>query len=130
METPLERAKELAEQIYELTKALVLTGEKEQEEAEVEAYTILLDEREPLIEELTDLRQQMDESEVSSPEFEEIKQTIAKITELDKMHLRFMQHKHKGAQASYKEIKIGQRIHAGYNPLPGNEVSSKFDVKQ
>lgn len=126
---PLKQAAEIAAQILEKTKALVLTGAKEQEETEVEAYVALLEEREPLIDELTDLRQQIDENELSSAEFEKIKKIIAQIADLDKKHVAIIEHLHKGAQASYKEVKQGQRIHAGYNPLPGNEVSSRVDIK-
>ena len=125
----LIQAKELADQILEMTLALVLTGAKENEEAEAEAYFALVEDREPLIEELTDLRLQIGEREAASEEFEEIKKVINQITALDKSHLNTMEHLHKNVRTSYKEIKQGQRIHAGYNPLPGNEVSSKFDVR-
>jgi len=125
----LKLASELAEQILEMTKALVLSGEKENEEEETEAYINLLDEREVLIDELTDLRQQIDDEEAASSEFDKIKKTISEITELDKKHIRYMEKIRKGVQSSYREIKQGQRIHKGYNPLPGNEVSSTINVK-
>lgn len=124
----IKQAKELADQILEQTQALVLTGAKELEEQESEAYAMLMDEREPLIDELTDLRYQISETEAASTEFEEIKKVIAQITDLDKKHIKVIEHMRKNAQASYKEVKQGQRIHAGYNPLPGNEISRKFNV--
>jgi hypothetical protein len=83
-----------------------------------------------LVDELSDLRQQIDDDEASSPEFFEIKKIISKITLLDKKHVEFMEKMRKDVQNSYKEIKQGQRIHKGYNPLPGDEVASKFDIKQ
>jgi len=125
----LQQARELSGQILEMTASLVLTGAKEFEEAEVEAYLLLLDEREPLVDELTDLKNQLGSSELSSAEFEEIKKIISEITEIDKKHIKIMEHMRNGVQESYKEVKQGQRIHAGYNPLPGNEVSSTINVK-
>jgi chromosome condensin MukBEF ATPase and DNA-binding subunit MukB len=126
----LSRAKEVAEQILAMTRRLVLTGEKEHEASETESYIDLLENREPLIEELTDLKQTMDKSDVASPQFAEIQQIIAQITEHEKTHTRIMQQMHTAAKASYRDIKQGQRIHTGYNPLPGSELSSRFDIKQ
>jgi len=125
----LKQAKEAAEQLLEITKALVLTGVKDSEEADVEAYHAMLEEREPLVDELTDLRDQMDDDVLSSPEFAEIKQIISEIAKENERHNNIIKLMQKNAQASYKEIKQGQRIHAGYNPLPGDEVSSKLDIK-
>jgi hypothetical protein len=130
MSDTLKLAKEIADSILEMTKALVLTGEEDREEQEVDDYIALLDNREPLVEQLAELQPAIDSEMKNSAEFAEIKKTIAQITALDEVHLEFMRHKHKQVQGSYKEIKLGQRIHAGYNPLPGNEVSSKFDIKQ
>jgi len=124
----LTQAKEVADAILEMMEGFTLTGDKEKEDAEAEAYIALIDEREPLVEELTDLRQQISDEEFATLEFEEIKKVIEKITALDKKYMEGIRHHHKNAQASYREIKQGQRIFAGYNPLPGDEVSSKFNV--
>jgi len=86
--------------------------------------------REPLIEELTDLRLQLDETEMASAEFAAIKAVITKIRDLDKKHMEVMTQLHNGAKASYKDVKQGQRMTAGYNPLAGNESPSRFDIKQ
>ena len=126
----LQHAKELADDILRLTNALVITGEKEQELAEIEDYITLMDEREPLIEQLTELQPSIEAAMAKSPLFEAIKQTIAEIAKLDKVHLQLMEQKHSEIKVSYKEIKQGQRIHAGYSPLPGTEGYSKFDVTQ
>ncbi|MCL1885144.1 MAG: hypothetical protein FWF81_15475 [Defluviitaleaceae bacterium] len=125
----ITQAKELVFQILEMTQSLVLTGEKEHEESEVAAYISLVDEREPMVDELADLRLQLDNADMTTPEFEEIKKAISKIAEVDKEHVAFMGKLHKGVQSSYKEIKQGQRLYAGYNPLPGDEVASKIDLK-
>jgi anion-transporting ArsA/GET3 family ATPase len=124
----LTQAKEVVDAILEMMENFTLTGDKENEEAESEAYIALIDEREPLVEELTDLRQQITDEEVATPEFEEIKRVIEKITTLDKRYADGIKHHHKNAQTSYREIRQGRRIFAGYNPLPGDEVSSKFNV--
>jgi len=129
MET-IQQAKEIAEQILEMTKALVLTGEKEQEEAEAEAYSVLMDEREPLVYELTDLREKIDSEEAASQEFAEIVKIISEITNLDKKNAALAEHMLESVQLSYKEVKQGQRINAVYNPIQGNEVSSTINIKQ
>jgi hypothetical protein len=126
----LRQAKELSEKILSLTQALILTGEKENADAETDAYVALLDEREPLINELTDLRLQLDETEITSDEFAAIKSVITQITDLDKMHLAVMERLRESAQKSYRGVKRGQRIHAGYNPLSGDEAPSRIDLKQ
>ncbi|MDR0272921.1 MAG: hypothetical protein LBI27_06355 [Clostridiales bacterium] len=125
----LKQAKELADRILEITKAHKVVSDKEVDESEVEAYVEMLEERGPLIDELTDLRQKLDDDAVSSAEFYEIEKIISEIAEINKTHIIVMKHMHKNAQNSYKEIKQGQRIHAGYNPLPGDEVSSQIDVR-
>jgi len=125
----LTLARELADEILEMTIAVGITGEKEHEDAELEAYYNHLEEREPLIEELVDLKIQIDDKEAETPEFEAIKKVIEKITELDKKHLAFVQKIHKTVQASYKEVKLGQRINAGYSShTTSHEVASQFDI--
>lgn len=126
----LIRAKELAEQILEITKSLVLTGIKENAETELEEYINVYDEREPLIEELTDLRQKLDENESQLPQFAEIVKILSQVTAMDKRNEATMAEMCKGAQASYKEVKQGQRLNAGYNPISGDVISGGFDTKQ
>jgi len=126
---PLKQAQEVADKILKMTRSIALTGKKEEAEQEAEAFSVLMDERESMIDELTDLRLQIDPSEADSAEFKAILKTINQITELDKAHMVIMESFREEAQASYKEIKQGQRIHAGYNPLPGDEASSKINIK-
>ncbi|MCL1843646.1 MAG: hypothetical protein FWF79_07525 [Defluviitaleaceae bacterium] len=126
----LKEAKELADEILRLTKSIIITGAPGNEEQETEDFVFLMDEREPLIEQLSDLRNTIDENAINSKEYAEIAEVIAQVTVLDKKHIAIMQELHKGTQKSYKAVKLGQRITAGYNPLPGNEVSGKFDVMQ
>ncbi|MCL1878188.1 MAG: hypothetical protein FWF80_04975 [Defluviitaleaceae bacterium] len=128
--TALSQAQEIADQILARAKKLVFTGDKEQEETELDAYMEFLDEHASLIDELTDLKLQLDEDERSSAEFKKIIETIEEITAIYKKHVRLIEHLHKNAKASYKEVKQGQRLNAGYNPLSTDEVSSKFDFKQ
>jgi hypothetical protein len=126
----IRQAKEAAEEILEMTKALVLTGAKEREEEEVEAYALLMDEREPLINELADLREQIDGEERETPEFAEVVQIILEITALDKKNAELMERVRESIQLSYKGVKQGQRISAGYNPLQGDEASITINIKQ
>jgi hypothetical protein len=126
----INQAREIAEEILEMTKSFVITGDKSQQEEDVEVFLALLEDREPLIDELSDIRQQLDDDELASPEFAEVVKILNQVTELNKKHMEEMENMRQSVQGSYKEIKQGQRIHAGYNPLPGNEVSSKFDIKK
>jgi hypothetical protein len=89
-----------------------------------------MSEREPLIDELSDLRQQLDGDELASTEFSQITKIITEITTLDKRNLESMERIRKSVQASFKEVKQGQKIHAGYNPIQGDEVSSTINIKQ
>jgi len=126
----LEQAKNIADQILEMTKALVFSGEKEQEEDDVEAYAYLLEDREPLVHRLTALREEISKERAASEDFAAIRKVLDEIADLDKKHIAFMENLRNDAKESFKDVKQGQRIHMGYNPLPGNEVSSVFDVKQ
>lgn len=108
----------------------MLTGDKEKEEAEAEAYSVLMDEREPLVDELSDLNEQIDSEERKTAEFAEFAEIISKITALDKRNMAIMEKMCAAVQSSYKEVKQGQRINAGYNPLPGDGVSSIINIKQ
>ncbi|MCL2456955.1 MAG: hypothetical protein FWD19_05345 [Defluviitaleaceae bacterium] len=129
MET-LTQAKDLAAQLLEMTKSLILTGEKENEEMEIEAYSLLMVEREPLVDELSDLRQQLDADELASQEFSQIKKIIYEIAALDKKNFEILERIGKSVKSSFKEIKLGQKIHAGYSALQGEEVSSTINIKQ
>jgi len=129
MSEELQYAKETVEQILEMTKALVLTGEKDAEEQELDDYINLLDEREPLVELLEEIKLVMNKSMLKSPEFSEIKKTLDEIRRIDEMHLNIFKQKHAEAREAYKDIKQGQRIHVGYNQLPGNEAASRIDIK-
>jgi len=127
----IKQAQEIAEKILEMTKELQLTGEKENEEVEVLAYTFLMDERELLVDELTDLRQQIDETETASPEFAKVNEIISEIMALDKKNTEIIGKMREAVQMSYKEIKQGQRIQAGYNAYSNDEASSStINIKQ
>ena len=126
----LKEATELTSSILKMTQALVITGQKAQEEAEVEAYATLMEAREPLINKLVELKKGIDTVMMSSPEFVAIKQTIEKISELDKVHLSSIKSMIEVVQASHKDVKTGQRIHNAYVGLPSDSTSHRFDITQ
>ena len=125
----LKEASELTQAILKMTEELILTGVKEQEEAEVEAYAKLMEEREPLINKLTELKKGVDAVMASSPEFAAIRQTIEKISEADKSNLSRIESMYEGVQGSHKDIKVKQRIHNAYSGAP-SDSSSRFDAIQ
>ena len=125
----LKEASDITHAILRMTEALIITGVKEQQDDEIEAYAKLMEEREPLINKLTELKKGVDAVMASSPEFVAIKQTIAKISELDKSHLSYIEKMHSVAQVTRKDIKVGQRIHNAYVGIP-SDTSSTFDATQ
>ena len=126
----LKEAAELTDSILNMTQALVITGQKEQEETEVESYAKLMETREPLINKLTELKKGIDAVMMSSPEFAAIKQTIEKISEIDKVHLSSIKNMVEIVQASHKDVKTGQRIHNAYVGAPSDNGYHRFDTKQ
>lgn len=116
--------------MLEMTQELKLVGTEDREAEEVEAYAKLMEDREPLVEKLMELKKEIDAVKASSPEFEAIKKTIADITALDKEHLEFMAYKRNSVEASHKKVKQGQKIHTGYTDLPLDSGSRMFDTKQ
>lgn len=124
----IAHARELADEILAITKGAGISGDKQNEQAELEAYYALLEDREPLVDELLELKLQIDEEEAATPEFGEVKKVIEQITEMDKKHLAFIKKIHKTVQASYKEVKLGQRLTAGYNAISSYETASQFDI--
>jgi hypothetical protein len=126
----LKAAHEITSAIYKMTGAIVLTGNKAEEEAEIEAYANLMEKREPLVNKLIELKKGIDSAMESSPEFAVIKQTITDITDLDKAHLATVENMYKTVQTSHKEVKAGQRIHNAYVDLQPESTSRRFDTKQ
>jgi SepF-like predicted cell division protein (DUF552 family) len=129
MET-LQKAQELADKIFRITSALVLTGADEQEESDIAAYAKMVEDREPLIAELTELKQSIDEEMAASEEFAAVAQTISDITKLDEKHTDFMENMREAVQAALRKVKHGQKIHEGYQALPPETTSRRFDIKQ
>jgi len=132
METhPLKRAKEIVDEIYSVTKKVVLTGERENEEAETQYYANLMELREPLVEELSKLRSKIDQKMAASAEFSRIRKTLEDIRTMDMSHLKYIEHIRSNVQGSYKDVKQGQKLHAGYQAYSNDESGSRmFDKKQ
>jgi hypothetical protein len=128
------QARRIVDEIYAMTRELVLSGEPELEEQEMDAYVKLVETREPLVAKLTELKNALDAEAVAalddSEEFAAINQTIQDIGALDERHTRFMEHLSKDARKAYKQVKHGQRIHAGYTRSHMDAGSGRFDIKQ
>jgi len=125
----LQQAQSLADKILALTKALVLTGEEEQEEADIEAYAKMVEAREPLIKEMMALRPQIDDAAQETEEFAVIVKTIDDIAALDDEHHEFMENVREAVQGALRKVKHGQKVHAGYQALPPDSTSHRFDIK-
>ena len=127
---PLKKAKEIVDEIYKVTKKLVLTGERSNEESETEYYANLMDLREPLVEELVKLKSKFDSKMIASAEFSEIRKTLEDIRALDMGHLRYIEHIRSNVQGSYRDVKQGQKIHSGYQSISDESGPRMFDKKQ
>jgi uncharacterized protein YfbU (UPF0304 family) len=117
----LQAAQETLNEILQLTLNLHFTGQKEQEEAEVDAYVAHIEAREPLVKKLTELKPQID---TQSPEFPLLQQMITDIASLDKKHSESMAHLRDAVSSSLKEVKSGQKLNTAYHIFDGNEVGS------
>ena len=127
---PLKKAKEVVDEIYKMTQALVLTGSRDSEEAETEAYANLMELREPMVHELVQLKSKIDLEMKATAEFAEIRRTLEDIRTLDTDHLRHIEEIQTNVQDSYKDVKHGQRVHAGYQSIDDDSASRMFDKKQ
>jgi len=125
----LQQAQGLADKILALTKALVLTGAEEQEESDIEAYAKMVEEREPLIKELMELRPKIDDAAKETVEFAAIVDTIDAITALDDEHHEFMENVREAVQGALRKVKHGQKVHEGYHAQPPDTTSHRFDTK-
>jgi dihydroorotase-like cyclic amidohydrolase len=112
---------ELVNTIFNMTSRLVLTGEPELMEKEVDAYHNLMEEREPLIAALMKLSKKPDENEAK---------IINEIIELDKKHQQIINKMMDSVKSSIKEIKSGKRLNNVYGHLHDNESIGLLDAKQ
>jgi len=126
----LDKAKSLIEKIFDLTNELSFTGLAEDDEKEVNAYAALMEERQPLVDELMKLKESIDSEMAASEEFAGIKKTLLELDELDKAHMAYIQTMRETVKDAYKVVKQGQRIHDGYTSLPPGYESQRLDVKQ
>jgi hypothetical protein len=121
-----QEAVEAAEKILELTDTLWLTGDPENVEREVDNYSAMIDEREPLIKKLTELLK----NDFSSGERVTINKIISGIIESDKKLASSLDKINNSVKTSIKDIRRGKKINFGYSGLTENESSGLLDAKQ
>lgn len=126
----LKEAQSLTESILKMTKDLVLTGQKENEEVETDAYVKLMEDRQPLVDKLTELKKGIDSVIESSPEFDDIRQTIKTITDLDEEHIILMNRMNESAHTAHKDIKVRRKLHNAYMDNLPESMSRSFDTTQ
>jgi len=125
----VKQAQELANKIYSITKALVLTGDIEHEEAEISAYANMVEAREPLVRKLAALQESIDESARETDEFAAVLDTIHDITAINEQHDDFIENMREAVQGAIRKVKHGQKIHAGYQAQTPEPASRRFDTK-
>ncbi|MDR1664079.1 MAG: flagellar protein FliT [Clostridiales bacterium] len=128
MGKPLEKALGLAEEILELTSALSLTGQPDVVEIEIDEYTALIEERDPLVKELTEL---MREAEKDTDGWRALEGIVQKIFVMDKENRRIMEHTRGLVQNSMKELRSGRKLSNAYaHPLEVRVSSGRLDTRQ
>jgi hypothetical protein len=113
-----------------MTASLQLTGQKDLEEQEVGAYAKLMEDREPLVAQLSSLRESLGPDLRTTPQFADIKRLLTDIADMDKEHLIFMGHLRDDMQKAIKDIKSGRKVSAAYGMDSADVGASYFDTKQ
>ena len=130
--SPLEQAQDIIDKIYEITSALNYTGggDEDSEEAEMNAYMQMVEAREPLVQALVALQEQLDATMRATPEFVEITRCIADITDMNASHASYFNEMQDELRKSIKEIKKGRRVHSAYNVDVNYDDASYVDTKK
>ena len=91
----LEQAQQLVDTIYQMTSDINFNMDevKEGEELDVElnAYIAMVDAREPLVNQLAALSTQLEAADRERAEYDDIKQCIADIADMDKDYVAFFE---------------------------------------
>jgi hypothetical protein len=119
----------LVKEIYDMTKAVKLTGQPDKAEAEADAYAALMEQRQPLIDSLTRFSAQSPVAS-GSPEWRAVKGIIDDIMALDKEHRRIMNYSQEKVKASIKGIRSGIKVNDAYNHFVKASPSGHWDSKQ
>ncbi|MCL2500683.1 MAG: hypothetical protein FWE90_10170 [Defluviitaleaceae bacterium] len=126
----LERARELLDEIYRLTDELCFSGKKENERDEAEAFADLVEEREILISEMTELRGELNDEARATPEFADIMKRITEIGELDKRNQIHIKRIHDNMRYSIKEAKTARHVSDAYNTGAADDHYRYVDTKK
>jgi regulator of replication initiation timing len=126
----LERAKELVDEIHEMTAALRFTGLRQNAEKEAEAYTAVMEERELLVTEMAALRDELDDTARKTPEFTAVMNRIAEIDALDKINQIYAEKLRDNMQGTIKESKTGRHISNAYEMGEVGGYSQYVDTKK
>jgi len=126
----LEQAAAIVEQIYEMTHDLLLTGEKEHEEAEAEAYTNLMEDRAALVDDMNALRVLLDDEVRALPAFKALMERIAAVDALDKKHRVLMEKIRDGMRDSIRDMKNARQSSYAYSTSGMDGFAHYVDTKK
>ena len=132
----LKKMRVLAEDILTLTSALELTGDPDLIDAEVDKYSALIDEREPLIEELGGLKNKAENTGAGArageckAEKEAVDEICKRILDCDRSHLNIIKRIRESAQSYIKDIKTGRKLNSVYQPVPDGTAAGVVDASQ
>jgi hypothetical protein len=120
-------ARDVAEELLNLTRGLELSGDNASAEQDIEAYERLIDERGPLLDELTRFSEQ---GGAADSEKQAVGAILAEVARLEKEHLQKVEIIKQYVLSSAKEAKGGRALTSAYvNPPAGGQVSGYLDIK-
>jgi len=126
----LDLAHQLIQDMVQLTAALHITGQKDLEEQEVEAYATLMEQREPLVAQLVGLSGQLTPADKATVRFADMQQMAQDMATMDAAFTSHMQHLQPTMRSTIKDIKQGRQLSAAYAQEPGGYSTGLFDSKQ
>ena len=131
MSTASDDIKALADQIYDLTVKLDLTGDAKYAEREADAYERLMNKREPMVQALARLLGEAPESgkETDNETWQAINQTLSALSELDRKHLDTVRQIMDSLKDSMKGLKESQKLTSHYM-LSDDANVSLLDTKK
>jgi len=116
----------LANEIFNMTAALKMTGQPEFAEQEIDAYAELMETREPLLNELLLLIEtnRGDDNKVKT-----VKKILSDIIAHDRENIRIAEHIKTSVMGSMKDVKSGLKLKNAYSHPYETDSSGLLDAK-
>jgi len=134
----LTEAQRLVEEIYALTAALQFSesavdddeDEDDTQEQDIAAYAKMVEDRDPLVAQLTALSSEVGATVRGTREFTALRKRIDEIASLDKQHLSHVEKVRDDMRGTIKGMKHGRQMREAYSAEAYGEGVGYFDTKQ